>query len=109
VTAAQVGSPAYAQHHAQVRRQRIFVALLVTAVVTLFIAVFRSSITWLWITIAVDLSVGAYVALLLSAKRPKTVYRAAVVQMPTQVPTAPTTAADLDVDAAPPTVRVIAG
>jgi hypothetical protein len=109
VTAAQVGSPAYAQHHAEVRRQRIFIALLVTAVLTLGIAVFRSSMTWLWITIAVDLSVGAYVALLLSAKQPKAVYRATVVQMPTQVPTAPTTAADLDVEAAPPTVRVIAG
>ncbi len=109
VTAAQVGSPAYAQHHAQARRQRIFIALLVTALVTLVIAVLRSSIMWLGITIVVDLSVGAYVALILASKQPKQVRRAPVVPIPTAVPTAPTTAADLELDAAPPTVRVIAG
>ncbi len=109
VTAAQVGSPAYAQHHAQARRQRIFIALLVTALVTLVIAVLRSSIMWLGITIVVDLSVGAYVALILASKQPKQVRRAPVVPIPTAVPTSPTTAADLELDAAPPTVRVIAG
>jgi len=109
VTAAQVGSPAYAQHHAQARRQRIFIALLMTALVTLVIAVLRSSIVWLGIAIVVDLSIGAYVALILASKQPKQVRRAPVVRIPTAVPSAPTTAADLEVDAAPPTVRVIAG
>jgi len=111
VTVAQVGSPAYAQHHAQARRQRIFIALLMTALLALVIAVLRSSVVWLGIAITVDLAIGVYVALLLSSKQPKQVRRAQVVHMraPTSVPTAPTTAADLELDAAPPTVRVIAG
>ncbi len=109
VTTAQVGSPAYAQHHAQVRRQRIFIALLLTALVTLVIAVLRTSITWLAVTIFVDMAVGGYVAMILAARQPKTVRRAPVVSIATPITEAPTTAADLDLEAAPPTVRVIAG
>ncbi len=109
VTAAQVGSPAYAQHHAQMRRQRIFIALLVTALVTLAIAVLRTSVTWLGITIVVDMTVGAYVALILAAKQPKTVRRAQVVQIPTAVAAVPTIAEHLEPEEALPTVRVIAG
>jgi ABC-type branched-subunit amino acid transport system permease subunit len=109
VTSAQVGSPAYAKHHAQMRRQRIFVALLLTALVTLVIAVLRGSVTWLGIAIVVDMAVGGYVAMILASKQPQTVRRAPVVPIPTQIPAAPTTAAELDLDAAPPTVRVIAG
>ncbi len=109
VTTAQVGSPAYAQHHAQVRRQRIFIALLLTALVTLVIAVLRTSITWLAVTIFVDMAVGGYVAMILTARQPKTVRRAPVVSIATPITEAPTTAADLDLEAAPPTVRVIAG
>ena len=109
VTTAQVGSPAYAQHHAQVRRQRIFIALLLTALVTLVIAVLRTSITWLAVTIIVDMAVGGYVAMILAARQPKTVRRAPVVSIATPISEAPTTAADLDLEAAPPTVRVIAG
>ncbi len=109
VTAAQVGSPAYAQHHAQMRRQRIFVALFVTALVTLVIAVMRSSITWLGITIVVDMAVGAYVALILTARQPKRARRAPVVPLPTPVASSPTSVEALELEAAPPTVRVIAG
>lgn len=109
VTTAQVGSPAYAQHHAQVRRQRIFIALLLTALVTLVIAVLRTSTTWLAVTIFVDMAVGGYVAMILTARQPKTVRRAPVVSIATPITEAPTTAADLDLEAAPPTVRVIAG
>ena len=109
VTAAQVGSPAYAQHHAQMRRQRIFIGLIMTALITLVIAVVRSSITWLGIAIAVDMAVGAYVALILTARQPRQVRRAPVVPLHTTVPSAPTTARDLDLEEAPPTVRVIAG
>ena len=109
VTVSQVGSPAYAQHHAERRRQRIFIILLLTALATLVVAVLQSSTLWLTITIAVDLAVGAYVALILTSRQPRTVQRAQVVPMSTQIPEAPTTAADLDVESAPPTVRVIAG
>ncbi|HZJ47465.1 MAG TPA: hypothetical protein VFD97_00340 [Acidimicrobiia bacterium] len=109
VTVAQVGSPSYAQHHAQARRQQIFIALLMTALIALVIAVVRSSVMWLGIAIAADLTVGAYVALLLASKQPQQARRAPVLRMPVAVPSAPTKAADLDFEEAPPTVRVIAG
>lgn len=109
VTVAQVGSPAYTRHHAQMRRQRIFVALLVTALVTLVIAVLRSSVLWLAVTIAVDLAAGAYVAMLLAAKQPNRVRRAPVVPMPAPVPTESASAVDVELGGAAPTVRVIAG
>ena len=109
ITSAQVGSPAYAQHHAERRRQRIFIVLLATALATLVIAVVQSSMLWLGITIAVDLAVGVYVAMLLSAKQPNAIRRAPVVPIQTSILDAPTTAADLDFESAPPTVRVIAG
>jgi predicted small integral membrane protein len=109
VTVSQVGSPAYAQRHAERRRQRIFIVLLLAALVTLVIAVVQSSTLWLGIAIAVDFAIGAYVALILTSRQPKAVRRAPVVPIPTQIPEYPTTAADLNVDSAPPTVRVIAG
>ncbi|MFV9673728.1 MAG: hypothetical protein ACNYZH_10930 [Acidimicrobiia bacterium] len=109
VTTAQVGSPAYAQHHAQMRRQRIFVGLLITALVSLAIAVFRTSITWLAITIIVDMAVGGYVAMILAAKQPRTVRRATVVQIPTSISAAPSAVEQFELEEAPPTVRVIAG
>jgi xanthine/uracil permease len=109
VAAAQVGSAAYAKHHTQARRQRIFIALLLTALVALVIAVLRSSIVWLGIAIVIDLSIGAFIALLLASRQPTRARRAQVVRMPTPVSSAPTTAADLELEAAPPTVRVIAG
>jgi len=109
VTIAQVGSPAYAKQHAQRRRQRIFLVLLFAALATLVIAVVQSSTLWLGITIIVDMAVGGYVAMILTAKQPKVVRRAPVVPIQTSVPSAPTPAADLSVDSATPTVRVIAG
>lgn len=109
VTASQVGSPAYAQQHAQTRRQRIFIVLLFAALATLVIAVLQSSTLWLGITIIVDMAVGGYVAMILTAKQPKAIRRAPVVPIQPPVPAAPTSAADLNVDSAPPTVRVIAG
>jgi hypothetical protein len=109
VTTSQVGSPAYAQQHAQRRRQRIFLVLLFAALATLVIAVLQSSTLWLAITIIVDMAVGGYVAMILTAKQPKAVRRAPVVPIQTSIPAAPTTAGDLNVDSASPTVRVIAG
>jgi len=109
VTVAQVGSPAYAQQHAEKRRQQIFVVLLMAAFASLVIAVLQSSTLWLAITIIVDMAVGGYVAMILTAKQPKAVRRAPVVSIQTPVHDAPTRAADLNLDSAPPTVRVIAG
>jgi xanthine/uracil permease len=91
------------------RRQRIFIALLVMALITLVIAVLRTSVAWLGITIIVDLAVGGFVAVTLAAKQTTKVRRAPVVQIPTTISMGPATAADLELDTAPPTVRVIAG
>lgn len=109
VTVAQVGTPEYTQHHARMRRRRTFILLLGAALLSLAIAVLWSSTLWLGITILIDLLVGAYVAILLAAKQSNRARRAPVVQIPTSVPAAPTTAADLEIEEAPPTVRVIAG
>ncbi|MEN8235224.1 MAG: hypothetical protein ABFR89_09925 [Actinomycetota bacterium] len=109
VTVAQVGTPAYARHHARLRRKRTLLGMLATALGALAIAVLFSSVLWLGVAIVIDLLVGGYVAMLLVAKQPSKVRRASVIQIPTAVPTAPTTAADLEFEEAPPTVRVIAG
>ncbi|MEN8113948.1 MAG: hypothetical protein ABFS21_06130 [Actinomycetota bacterium] len=109
VTVAQVGTPAYAKHHARMRRKRILLGMLATAFMTLAIAVLWSSLLWLGVAIIVDLIIGLYVAMLLAAKQPSRTRRAPVVRIPTAVPSAPTTAADLELENAPPTVRVIAG
>jgi uncharacterized membrane protein YbaN (DUF454 family) len=109
VTVAQVGSPAYAQQHAQARRQRIFIVLLLTALAALVIAVLQSSTLWLGITIIADMAVGGYVAMILTAKQPRVVRRAPVVPIQTQISDGPATAADLDVESPSPSVRVIAG
>ena len=75
----------------------------------LVIAVLQSSMVWLGITIMVDMAIGGYVAMILTAKQPKVVRRAPVVPIQAPIQEAPTTAADLNVESAPPTVRVIAG
>jgi hypothetical protein len=109
VTVSQVGTPAYARHHARMRRKRILLAMAAAAFLTLTIAVLWSSTLFLGLTIVVDLMIGGYVAMLLAAKQPNRVRRAPVVRIPTSVPASPTTAADLDFEEASPTVRVIAG
>ena len=109
VTVAQVGSPAYAQQHAQRRRQRVFIVLLLTALATLVIAVLQSSMVWLGVTIMVDMVVGGYLGMIRTAKQPKVVSRAPVVPIQAPIQEAPTTATDLNLESAPPTVRVIAG
>ncbi|GMQ85063.1 MAG: hypothetical protein BMS9Abin07_0628 [Acidimicrobiia bacterium] len=99
----------HAAQASQARRQRVFIVLLALASLTLVGAVLTSSLVWLAVTIAVDVGIGAYVALLLYMRQVATGRRRTVVPLDRSVPTAPTTAEDLDFDAAPPSVRVIGG
>ncbi len=99
----------YAARDAQVRRQRVFIVLLVLAVATLVVSVLSSSVVWLGVSITIDVLIGAYVALLLYVRQATAMRTRTVVPMERQVPSAPTKAEDLDFAAAPPSVRVISG
>lgn len=81
VTTANPDSEDYVRHHTQVRRQRILVGLGVTAVLTLAVATFMGSAPWLWLTIALDVAIAAYVAGLVYVKQQRAVPRASVVMI----------------------------
>lgn len=110
VASANPDGEAYVRHHAQIRRQRILVALGITAVLTLAVATYMGSVAWLGLTIAVDVAIASYVAGLLFMKQQRSVPRASVVAIES-VQAQPVPA----VSEAPPgleetpTVRVIAG
>ena len=99
----------YAAQSAQAKRQRVFIVLLALASLTLVAAVLTSSVVWLGVSIVVDVAIGAYVGLIVYMRQQRSVRRQNVVQLDRTVPTAPTTAEDLDFDAAPPSVRIIGG
>ena len=104
-----LASEFWAARASQARRQRVFIVLLALALLTLVTAVLTSSIIWLGVSIAIDVAIGAFVALLLYMRQLAAVRKRTVVPLDRPVPTAPTKAEDLDFDAAPPSVRVIGG
>ncbi|MGD2052148.1 MAG: hypothetical protein PVI35_06705 [Acidimicrobiia bacterium] len=53
----------------QERRRKVLYALSTGAVVTLGMAIWRDSVTWLGATVVFDLALGGYVALLLGASQ----------------------------------------
>ena len=100
----------YVRHHAQLKRQRILVALVITAFLSLGIATWMGSIAWLWLTIALDVAVAVYVTGLLYLKQQRLVPRATVVPIgAVQRPAAVAAVPDTPVYEETPTVRVIAG
>jgi len=99
----------YAARASQIRRQRVFIALLAATLSSLVLAVMLSSFLWLGISIFIDVLTGTYVALLLYLRQQAAVRSRTVVPLEPQVPTAPTEAEDLDFDVAAPTVRIIGG
>ncbi len=119
VTKARLGAvagseePLAEEYHAarssQAKRQRVFVVLLVLASLTLVLAVTTSSVVWLGVAITVDVAIGAYVGLIIYMRQQRSLRRQNVVHLDHTAPAAPTTADDLDFDAAPPSVRIIGG
>ena len=108
VSTADPDGAAYVRHHAQVRRQRILIALVIAAFVSLGVATWMGSVAWLWLTIGLDVAVAVYVTGLLVMKQQRYAPRASVVEI------APKQAVPVAVDSSPayeetPTVRVIAG
>ena len=100
----------YVRHHAQLKRQRILVALVITAFLSLGVATWMGSIAWLWLTIALDVAVAVYVTGLLYLKQQRLVPRATVVPIgAVQRPAAVAAVPDIPVYEETPTVRVIAG
>ena len=118
VTKARLGAlagadePLAEEYHAarssQAKRQRVFIVLLALAALTLVAAVMTSSVVWLGVSIVVDAAIGVYIGLIIYIRQQRSVREQNVVHL-NQAPTAPTTAEDLDFDAAPPSVRIIGG
>jgi len=96
----------YAARASQVRRQRVFIAMMAAALSSLVLAVMLSSYLWLGISIFIDVLIGTYIAMLLYLRQQAAVRRRTVVPLQPEVPTE---AEDLDIDVAAPTVRIIGG
>ncbi|GMQ93596.1 MAG: hypothetical protein BMS9Abin12_1075 [Acidimicrobiia bacterium] len=110
VAAAQPDGEAYVRHHAQVKRQRMLIGLAAGALLTLVVATMMSSVAWLWLTIAIDITLAGYVTLLLYLKQQKSVPRAAVVAIGSAQPVvAPAVLTAVPAYEETQTVRVIAG
>jgi hypothetical protein len=79
------------------------------ALVTLGIATWMGSVAWLWLTIAIDVSIAAYVTQLLLMKQQRSLPRATVVQIGAAQQPAVSAADSNPGYEETPTVRVIAG
>ncbi len=111
VSRSQPDTDTYIRRHAQVRRQQVLIGLAVASVATLVFATWTGSLPWLWVNIAVNVSIAAYVTLLLTIKQRRAMQQSIVVpiaQAPQRtleaVPSQPSYATD-----EAKTVRVIAG
>jgi hypothetical protein len=110
VSSADPDGEDYVRHHAQIRRRNILIGLAMTAAVTLGIATWMGSVAWLWLTIAIDVVVAAYITQLLIMKQQRSAPRAAVVRLGGQKKQAATNQdASKPAYEETPTVRVIAG
>lgn len=86
VTTADPDGEAYVRHHAQLRRQRILIGLAVVTTLTLGIATWTGSVTWLWLTIALDIVIATYVAGLVYMKQQSSIPRASIVPIESAQP-----------------------
>lgn len=104
-------SDAYIRRHAQVRRQRILLALSAASISTLVFATWTGSVAWLMLNLSVNIAIAGYVALLLTIKQRRALQRAVVVKIPSapqrQLQAVPDQDSYVTDKAA--TVRVIAG
>jgi hypothetical protein len=111
VSSSQPDTDTYIRRHTQVRRKQVLVGLAIAYVATLVFATLTGSLPWLWVNIAINISIAAYVTLLLTVKQRRALQRTVVVSIDhapqralEAVPTQPSYATD-----EAKTVRVIAG
>ncbi|KAA3638926.1 MAG: hypothetical protein DWP92_05445 [Armatimonadetes bacterium] len=111
VASSQPDTDTYIRRHAQVRRQRILFGMGVASVATLVFATWTGSLPWLYLNIAINVSIASYVTLLLTIKQRRAVQRTIVTPIThapqrtlTAVPDQSAYATDESA-----TVRVIAG
>ena len=104
---------AYVRKHAQRKRQQTLLVMAVVFIATLGYATWSGSVIWLYVNIAVAVSIAGYVTLLLTIKAQRHVPRAEVVPIGAEFPQEQP--ASLAFEPAEPdyeeshTVRVIAG
>ena len=79
VSNSQPDTDTYIRRHTQVRRQQVLLGLGVGYVSTLVFATWTGSLPWLWVNIAINISIAAYVTLLLTVKQRRTLQRHVVV------------------------------
>ena len=96
-----------ARRRAQLRRQRVLLALFVGAIGALAIAVWLGSVPWLGVAIAFDVAIAIYVALMLHMQNRQRMAATRVVPFaPAQAPQQP---AVVQADEQRHTVRVVGG
>lgn len=93
------GTELMARRKARERRRRLLYALAAGALISLSVAILRSSVVWLGVTLVFDVAIAAYVGLLVQLR-----YRAA----PAAVVSISQPAA-VDTEPSQHTVRVVAG
>jgi hypothetical protein len=79
VTSSQPDTDSYLRRHAQTRRQHVLLGLGIASVATLVFATWTGSVPWLWVNIAVNVSIAGYVTLLLTIKQRRAMQRSVVV------------------------------
>lgn len=84
VSASDPSSADYVRRHTQVRRTRILIGLGIAAAITLGVATWTGSVAWLWAAVAIDITIGVYVTMLLHLKRQRFAPSAQVVPIATQ-------------------------
>ena len=110
---AQPDGDAYVRKHAPQKRLQVLIAMAAVFVSTLGYATWSGSVIWLYVNIAVAVSIAGYVTLLLTIKAQRSMPRAEVVQIGATTPGRPTASqisepAEFEYEKSH-TVRVIAG
>lgn len=99
----------YVRRHAQARRTRVLIGLLIAAAATLAVATVTGAMPWLWASIAVDVVIAGYVTVLLTLRQQRMMPRATVVTISPAKPAQPAYQAPEQQFEESKTVRVIAG
>ncbi len=92
-----------ARRRATVRRQRTLVILAAGAFVTLALAIWRSSVVWLGVSLGFDVALAGFVTMLLYARQARALAEQTTVAMPPREASGPAK------DPQRHTVRVVAG